>query len=395
MLQGIRSRLRWVKHKSWLRYPTGVSAPRRFYFSTEDWYDAMCKSGASSPTCADAQYICIEPAHSIRFNLARMRDDVSRKTYDYITPSTFAAVIPNGRLFEHSVITPDNRLLADASRQPGANAEEAEKNTIFQYQALPAPVALRGEVVALSASCGMSNYYHWLYDVLPRLEVLRQSGIKLSEDAQFAVNSNRLGFQREMLEILGIKRVIATEPLYHLRAEILIVPSLPGVTGGVPKWVCDYLRRTFLDRLRLDVDGVAPEKMIYISRAGATYRRITNEAEVEELLMGHGFEVFKLEEISVAEQITLFHQARIVVAPHGAGLSNLVFCQPGTKVLEMCAPQYVNPCFWTISDGVNLDHFYMLGRGERAAEQFAWLGCENDMEIDLHELDEFVSTLAS
>ncbi len=59
----------------------------------------------------------------------------------------------------------------------------------------------------------------------------------------------------------------------------------------------------------------------------------------------------------------------------------------------MCAPQYVNPCFWTISDNVNLDHFYMLGRGERAAEQFVWWGGDADMEIDLHELDEFVSAL--
>jgi len=317
----------------------------------------------------------------------------SRKTYDYITPSTFAAVIPDGRLFEYSVITPDNRLLADASRQWGAEPEEAGKHTIFLYQALPSLVAVRGEVVALSASHGMSSYYHWLYDVLPRLEILRRRGIKLSEDAQFAVNSKRLAFQQEMLEILGIERVIETEPLCHLQAETLIVPSLPGVTGGIPKWVCDYLRRTFLDRLGLDSDGVAPEKMIYISRAGAKSRRITNESEVEKLLTGYGFEIFKLEEMSVAEQVTLFHQALIVVAPHGAGLSNLVFCQPGTKVLEMCAPQYVNPCFWTISDNVNLDHFYMLGRGERAAEQFVWGGGDADNEIDLHELDEFFGML--
>ena len=43
----------------------------------------------------------------------------------------------------------------------------------------------------------------------------------------------------------------------------------------------------------------------------------------------------------------IFGRALMVVAPHGAGLSNLIFCQPGTYVIEaLCSD---NPlCYlWT------------------------------------------------
>jgi capsular polysaccharide biosynthesis protein len=65
--------------------------------------------------------------------------------------------------------------------------------------------------------------------------------------------------------------------------------------------------------------------------------------------------------MSVAEQAACLAAAKVVVAPHGAGLTNLVFCTPGTKVIEIFSPAYVPYCYWMISNLCGLEHYYLIG----------------------------------
>jgi capsular polysaccharide biosynthesis protein len=48
-----------------------------------------------------------------------------------------------------------------------------------------------------------------------------------------------------------------------------------------------------------------------------------------------GFESVLTERLSVHEQVEMFSQASVLVAPHGAGLANMVFARPGLTVLEI------------------------------------------------------------
>jgi capsular polysaccharide biosynthesis protein len=62
-------------------------------------------------------------------------------------------------------------------------------------------------------------------------------------------------------------------------------------------------------------------------KTGSTFRAGTprDEDEVVEMLRGYGFESYALEELSVATQVELFANAELVVAPHGAGLANVLY----------------------------------------------------------------------
>jgi hypothetical protein len=52
------------------------------------------------------------------------------------------------------------------------------------------------------------------------------------------------------------------------------------------------------------------------------------------------------------------------VAPHGAGLANLVFAPPGAGVVELFARDYVNECFWALATTVDgLRYRYLVGDG--------------------------------
>ena len=65
----------------------------------------------------------------------------------------------------------------------------------------------------------------------------------------------------------------------------------------------------------------------------------------------------------VREQIDRFAAAEVIVAPHGAALANLVFARPGVRVLELFAPDYVNPCYWAITDAVPDARYHYLVAG--------------------------------
>ena len=301
------------------------------------------------------------------------------------SPPGFVAVIPNGRAwgdrFNSVVITADNSLVAELCTGFG-------KVPLFFCLEEPPPVSqIDGTVAFLSVQSGADFYYHWLVDVLPRWELLRCSGF-LDEIDIFVLNDNSKKFQQETLAALGIPahKIITSKTHPHIQARRLIVPSVPSTAPkwagdfvyGPPRWVCDFLRTQFLPTAPLSKGGksqpTAPlskggwgdrtdlPQRLYIPRHGAKHRRVINETEVIEFLDNFGFSSVTLEFLSVPEQAALLANARIVVAPHGGGLTNLIFCNPGTKVIEICSPRYVLSCYWVISNHLGLDYYYLEGQ---------------------------------
>ena len=92
--------------------------------------------------------------------------------------------------------------------------------------------------------------------------------------------------------------------------------------------------------------------IVYVSREGEMNRRISNE---EELL--HTLErVFPDEKIvkynsesDVDAIIALFQRAKLVIGPHGAGFSHILFTAPGTKVANICKLKKKGP--WAVLHG--------------------------------------------
>ncbi|MFM6194129.1 MAG: glycosyltransferase family 61 protein, partial [Planktothrix sp.] len=99
------------------------------------------------------------------------------------------------------------------------------------------------------------------------------------------------------------------------------------------------------------------------------------------------FESVVLESLTISEQAELMASASVVLAPHGAGLSNLVFCQPGTKVIELFAPTHIPPCYRIISNICELEHYYLIGElvENEALDDIKFLGLL-DMRINIEDV---------
>ncbi|MBE9143948.1 tetratricopeptide repeat protein [Planktothrix mougeotii] len=293
--------------------------------------------------------------------------------------SLFVAIIPNGRAWivpqenywmvckAIAIITPDNQLLADVSREypaplPGCPSYDPMQHQVFQTEQLPPLQQIEGRVAVLSGLSG-NVYFHWMVDILPRVELLRQSGIDFNTIDWFLVNSQQASFQRETLTRLGIPtfKILESDQFPHIQAQQLIVPSYPGYMGWLQPWAIDTLRRWFLPRN--DKGGMNYPERIYISRGDARYRRVLNENEVIELLHPWGFVVVQLESMSFSQQVALFSQAKVIMGAHGSGLTNIIFCQPGTQVIEWVSPHYNRHYYWVISQYLGLEHYSLTGEG--------------------------------
>ena len=288
----------------------------------------------------------------------------------------FVVTIPNGRAWTApqknswvicdslAVITPDNYLLGDLSRDypwflPGCPTPERAEHSIFEREYIAPVEKIEGKVALLSGLAG-HVYYHWMFDILPRLELLRRGEIKFKEIDWFVVNSLSKPYQRETLKLLGIPeaKIIESDLHSHIQASELIVPSFPGYLDWIPEGTIKFLRQAFLPQISSNLSN---RHKIYISRAKAKNRQLINEAEVDRLMAESGFIMVYLEEMTFLEQVSLFANAKTIVAPHGSGLTNLVFCPPDTRVVELFSPNYMRTDYWMISQQLHLQHYYVVG----------------------------------
>ncbi|MBX2882266.1 MAG: DUF563 domain-containing protein [Granulosicoccus sp.] len=262
--------------------------------------------------------------------------------------------------------------------------EHTKGNLHLAWRAASArqPEHINGRVCFLDARSS-NIYYHWMLDVLPKIHLLSLAGITLDSIDKFIVRASS-GFQKDTLHKLGIPtdKLIFQDSGAHYTADTLIMPFLKNDLGdrvytglglGLAAWVPEFLKRSFLsDEYLLKQSPLQSlqasadcGRRLYISRAEAGSRRIVNEDKIKSILNQFGFEVCQFESMSVSEQAQQMAEAEVVVACHGAGLTNLAFCRENTRVLEIFG-EYIVPCYWSLSNLTGLEyHFFMANSADR------------------------------
>jgi hypothetical protein len=135
---------------------------------------------------------------------------------------------------------------------------------------------------------------------------------------------------------------------------------------------------------------IIPEtkKKIFISREDAKNRNIVNQNEL--LMALQGWETVTLDNLSIKEQVKIFAEATHIVAPHGAGLINLLWCDPKTKVYELTHQDFLEKKVYpTLSKQLELEHQIILCNTIKLKEEKSKNKKIKDMvdlKIDITEL---------
>ena len=271
----------------------------------------------------------------------------------FFCPPAFLARARDARVVGfRTVLTNDGRFFNDDSLAPGKERQEflralsmadplneetgLKRNGDGEHFALEVDnrsiQQIAGTTVLLG-SAEPSNYGSWLFRVLPKLQTIKRFDV--DEEVRFLVWAGFPSF-KEYLAMLGVaeSRIIQHEPrsaIYEL--ERILVPSIRNNQAFLDKESLELyasLRSTF---------GSPQERgrNIYVSRLSqsGSSRAMLNEAELIKRLKAMGFQIVNPEELSVREQIRVFSSASMVVGPSGSGMFNVVFCHPGTKVIDI------------------------------------------------------------
>jgi len=257
------------------------------------------------------------------------------------------------------VSTWDGIVLGDLQALHGAKDPAA--HWVMKRCRFRRPRLLAGTAMVLAATSG-ANYFHWLFESLPRLRLLEMAGFDLEAVDWFLLNQNCSGFHNDTLDEL---RVPVAKRLRCFKQEVLkvgrlVVVSPPAPPGVCPSWACDFLREKFLRP-----QAGPSDRKVYISRRQAQRRRLAGEEGILPWLERRGFETVCLEQMSFRRQVDLFASARIVVGVHGAAMANLVFMPPGGKVLEFLPPDYPQFCYRELADTMKLGHHHAMGEAVR------------------------------
>ncbi len=243
------------------------------------------------------------------------------------TPEMFAAILP-GALYDGStniMLSGRGRILSESENVwrefPGVPANH---RYYWRFQYTKRRKILNGVCMVLRSPA--NNYYHTLVDNLPRLFWLHQPAFR-GMKIQVLVPGPLRPWEQFYLPYLLPENAQLTgiDPKYLWQSDQMVFGSYLSrqMSGALPRRYLDFfLPRVSPDRAR------QRRYRVYVTRKQAPGgRRILNEAALIRLLKHYGFTPSVLESLGIKEQIDLFYDAEIVVAPHGAGLTNILYSQ--------------------------------------------------------------------
>jgi capsular polysaccharide biosynthesis protein len=307
-------------------------------------------------------------------------DPTSRTVQDHLHPNLTrhyappdyplrVAAVPNGRLaLSGGVFSASGDLIRESLWD-----DPHFERDFSRMRSLQPATKLKGTGASLITLWGY-NYFHWMFNALPRVAVLKASGISID---YLIVPANLRPFQQATLEILGFEGdALVPFTNEHVEVENLVWAAPLSPINEPSSYLLEWVRTEMRTSVEL------PTRQLYVSRRGGT-RRAVNEDEVFSHLDPLGFEFILPEDYSFADQVKLFGQARVAIGPHGSNFVNGIFSDR-LSVVECFQPEHVNWGVYSVLCAAGQDHWSLVCesvRRLRGPKRFA------DLLIRIDELD--------
>ena len=227
-----------------------------------------------------------------------------------------------------------NRLCLEAAYHRWAHEDPAQ----FFPRSFSKPTRLAGNWTSLVSRwmpiSAPDAYAHWLFDVLPRLAVLKE----FPPDTGIIVAPFRPPYQQDSLRMLGVLDRCRWTSERHLRVENYYFSAPTSMICCYNPYAVRWMRETYLPLVQSDV---RPSPRRFFVRRSGNRRNIVNEAEVLDFFRDIGWDVIDAGDLSFADQIRYFSRAEAVCGIHGSGFLNMLWCPPGVRLLELFADSFL------------------------------------------------------
>ena len=237
-----------------------------------------------------------------------------------------------------------------------------------------------------------SAVFHEMCEMLPRIALYREF---LQRNPQIRVVvpqfaggrlSHNWNLLTDLLRIAGVQesRVVVGP----VRAKVVYHPR-STMCGFASVQESQTLNALYRDYIRTNFPPQERNRLILIRRSQS--RRFTEQRGIEEVLKraARDYRLIYTPFVdnptpSLNATMMMFHSAVMIVAPVGAGESNMFFSQPGTFVLEgVCNLPHVNLCFLHLAHVLGHHWHGVMSRG----------GCEEVIDVSTASVDDAVRHL--
>jgi len=245
-------------------------------------------------------------------------------------------------LVEHVAIIKNNIILPEISyQQINGELKDASYNKVINSGTNRIQKKIKGSILSLVQGASGNNYFHFLFDIIAKLKICEQK-YSLSDIDYFYV-PGVYNWQIKIFSLFGIseEKLINSQKHRHIKADKVIALDHPWYKKGyiqeeianLPNWIIFFLREKFLKFSK----KFNTYNKIFIDRSDSNFNhcKLINNQEIIYHLKSKGFQSIQVSKLDFFEQIYLFNTADIIIGPHGAAFTNIIFSKPGLNLIEL------------------------------------------------------------
>jgi predicted O-methyltransferase YrrM len=245
---------------------------------------------------------------------------------------------------------------------------------------------VREVVVIIQDSFEGTNFSHFLFDWVPRLAHFLEAGLVDLRRCLFLMGGAPRDLHSRVIYSLCVmfnlnrdQFIFPTSPeIWRLKGEIYFFSDVK-IDIMHPAHMAHERSISLIRRIASSIETSKRSfTRIYISRADTPLRQVANEGELWHYLKSLGFVMIWLSEISLDEQIELIRGADVIVAPHGMGLTHIVFHDAKPLIVELHHPVVGTDAYAFISHALGFRYRSIIGKSAG--------GRRHDFNIELLDL---------
>lgn len=222
---------------------------------------------------------------------------------------------------------------------------------------------------------GSWNYYHWVIEILPKLQVYLELGlykenVKLLVSDSVSGNENFKFLLESMLGEIKVDIIFVSSTfnlkvnhMYHLTPinNLLFNEREIGLANNMLHLRYEslsFVTSRILRAITLNNNDFFCADRIFLARKMCGVREY-NQNDIIPLLLKYDFKIIYMEDHKIEQQILLFKNAKYIVGASGAAWTNLIFCNSSCRALTWLPESVKNfPAFSTLAKFAGASLFF-------------------------------------
>ena len=313
--------------------------------------------------------------------LVKTFESVSGKSYQNVH------ILPNGAVLKDGI----KSALYFSQSIPHKKGKRITNETKLYLKSLASLMRVRKRVNIKKALLLTDHYsvmfFHWFADVLQKLEAIEDSDLDINDYIlliPFTVKNHYTDFSLDKYNIEY--KIIESDEVVTVN-ELLHIPLISPSGNFRPE-----LAQNIRERFNITRTPFSEKKRVYITRQFAPNRKIVNEEKLKPVLDNLNFTIAAMEQLSFEEQLNTVMNAEVLVSIHGAGLTHMLWMNPGSTILEIrLKDDNTHNCYFSLASDLGLHYHYLPA--EKADKKSYVL--QADVSMNMTEFEQLLNKICT